>query len=807
VSALLSEVRVGLRRLHRNPALTLAAVLSLALGMGANAAIFSVVDGLLLKPLPLVSPDRLALLWESDATQVGRRLGAASEATFHDWRREARSFQTLAGVLAVSLSLTGEDLPETLLAHRVTATYFPLLGVRPALGRNFSAAEEQRGERVAVLSHALWQRRFGSDREIVGRVAEFDGEPYQVIGVLPAEFRSPIEASAVQLWAPLAPNPDPERRQRQLLVYGRLADGVSLPAARAEMARLMQELVRRHPDLMQGREARVEQLQEVFVAGIRPGLLTLLGAGGFLLLIACSNVAHLLLVRALSRQRELAVRTALGAAPRQILRQLLIESLMLALAGSAAGLLLARLGLSLIKSLVPVRFDLARLDAVAIDGRVLFFPAAVALVTAVAFGLVSARTAFSRAALSEGVGAGSLRATGGRHRRLLRTTLIVSEVALVLVLLIGTGLMAKTFLSLGQQQAARNPERVLLLRTALRGPRYEEASSRIAFFRRALESIRAVPGVEAAGGTDLFLLAGPRGGERFLVAGAPASPPGAEPLVQVQVVTPGYFEAMGIPTLQGRTFRDEDGPQAPPVALVNRLFAQTWLKGRQPVGEGLVMIDDGGEIRRILGVVREARLYVSPPEPVPLVYVPFAQRTPRTLTFAVRTRVEPQSLSARVQETIVRQDPLMATFAVNTLAQSQADADWQSRFSLVLLGVFAALSLVLAVTGIYAVISSSVAERTREFGIRVVLGARPGDVLSLVLRSGVRQAVLGLVFGLAASLMFVQVLKGQLHGVAATDPATYVTLSGFLAIVVLVACCIPAWRASRVDPAVTLRQE
>lgn len=807
MAGLAQDLRFGLRMLRRNPGLTLAAVLSLALGIGANAAIFSVVDGLLLKPLPLESPDRLALLWESDRTQAGQRLGATSEATFRDWRREVRSFEALAGQAPQSLSLTGQDLPETLFTLRATASYFPLLGVRPALGRIFSEAEEERGDRLAVLSHELWQRRFGGDRGIVGRVLELDGEPYPVIGVLPAGFRSPVEAAPVQLWVPLAPKPVPERKQRQLIVYGRLADGVSLEAAREEVSRLTAELVRRHPEEMQGRKARVERLQEAFVGGIRPALLVLLGAGGFLLLIVCSNVAHLLLVRALSRRREMAVRTALGAAPGQILRQLLTESLVLALAGAAAGLLLARLGLSLVKALVPVRFDLPRLDAVAVDGRVLLFTLLVALVTAVAFGLVPARMAFSRAALGESVGVGSTRATGNRQRGLLRAALVVTEIALVLVLLIGTGLMARTFLSLGAQQAGKDPGRVLMMRTAVRGPRYEEGPSRTGFFRRTLEAIREVPGVAAAGGTDLLLLGNPRGAERFAVEGEPAPAPGSEPMVQVQMVTPGYFEALGTPLLQGRALRDDDGPEAPPVALVNRLFAETWLKGRQPLGQGLVMMDAGGQVRRIVGVVREARLYASPPEPVPTIYIPSAQKPPRAMTWVIRTQGDPESLGPRVQDAILRQDPRMSTFGITTLAKTRADADWQSRFSLVLLGVFAALALVLALTGIYAVISSSVAERTREFGIRMAFGAKPGDLLSLVLRSGLRQTALGLALGVAASLLFVRILESQLYGVAGTDPAVWAALSALLAAVVLAACCVPAWRASRVDPVITLRQD
>jgi predicted permease len=806
MSTLTRDLRFSLRAFRRNPGLTLAAVLSLALGIGANAAIFSVVNGLLLKAFPLPAPDRLVLLWESDATQAGRRMGATSEATFQDWRRDARSFKALAAMSSTNLSLMGQDLPESLFTHQVSATYFPVLGVRPALGRNFSAQEEQGGDRVAILSHELWQRRFGGDPKIVGRSVTFDGEPYQVIGVMPADFRSPLQAVPVELWVPLAPKPLPQRVQRQLLVYGRLADEATLRTARNEMDGLTAELVRRYPKEMQGRGVGMEQLQEVFVGGIRPALLIVLGAGGFLLLIVCSNVAHLLLVRALSRQQEMAIRTSLGASRRQVLRQLLTESLLLAFAGAAGGLLLARFGLPLVKSLVPVRPELPRLDSVTIDARVLLFTFGIALVTAVAFGLMPARMAFSRASLGESISVGSARATGGRRRGLLRAALVVTEVALVLVLLIGTGLMARTLLSLGELKAGEAPRTVLLMRTSLRGHAYDAGPPRARFFHQALESIRALPGVTAAGATDLVLLLYPRGGERFLVEGAKAPAPGSEPVVQVQMVTPGYFEALGTRLLDGRPFREEDGPEGMPVAMVNRRFVQAYLQGRQPVGQGLVMTESGGEVRRVVGVVDDARIYIAPPAPVPTLYVPAAQRPPKIMTFAVRTRGAPERLGSRVQEIIVRQDPLMTTYGVTTLAKAEAEADWQARFSLVLLSVFAALSLILAVTGIYAVISSGVAERTRELGIRVAFGARPGDLLSMVLRSALRQAALGLACGLIASLFFVRLLKSQLYGVAGTDPATYLVLSALLAGVVLVACCVPAWRASRVDPVQLLRQ-
>ncbi len=802
MSALARDLRFGLRSLVRAPGFAAAAVLSLALGMGANAAIFSVVDGLLLKPFPLPSPERVTLLFESDATQAGRRLGGTSEATFADWRREARSFSALGAMTSTNLSLVRGGESESLYIQLITASYFPALGVRPALGRNFSAQEERGGEQVVLLSYALWQRLFAGDRGVVGRVVELDNKSCQVIGVMPADFRSPLEPVPVQLWAPLAPSAKPDRQQRQWVVYGRLADGVTLERARAEIADLTARLLHHYPKEMEGRQARVIPIQEVFVGGFRPALLILLGAGGLLLLIVCSNVAHLLLGRSLARQQEIAIRTAVGASPRQILRQLLTESLILAGAGALAGLLLARLGLPLIIGMVPVRPDLPRLDRVTVDARVLLFVFAIALATTLAFGLMPARVAFSRSAL----GRGSARATVDRRRGLLRATLVVTEVALVLVLLIGTGLMVRTFLNLSAQKVARAPETVLLLRTSLRGPVYDEGPARAAFFHRALEAIRALPGVATAGGTDLPLLNAKVSGEHFLVEGTEAPPPGAEPVVQVQGISPGYFETLGTKLLEGRSFREDDGARAMPVAMVNRRFVRTFLAGRAPLGQGLIMRESNGEVRRVVGVVDDARLSVTPPDAVPTLYVPAAQRPPTIMTFVVRTRTEPLRFSDRVREVVVRQDPLMVTYGIMTLAKSRADADWQSRFSLALLGVFAALAMILAVTGIYAVISSGVAERTKELGIRAAFGARPGDLLYLVLRNGLRQAFLGLVVGLIASFLFTRLLKSQLYGIAETDPVTYAVLSAAVAMVVLAACLVPAWRASRLDPIEALRR-
>ncbi|MCP4663427.1 MAG: ABC transporter permease [bacterium] len=804
-STLHHDLRIGLRMLLGSPLTTLAIWLSLSLGIGSLTAIFSVVNGLLLQPLPYAESQRLVLIWEDAHAEVQRQMGGTSDATFEDWRREARSFESLSALGATSRALTSVEVPESLFTRPATASHFRLLGIEPALGRSFTEQEERQGANLVIVSHEVWQRLFGGDPEIVGRKVELDDEPWEVIGVMPAGYHGPIEPAPVQLWIPIRLNPE-NRRQWRLLVYGRLAEGVPPAAAAEEMSRIADELRGRHPKIQGSRVTRVRPVQEVLVGRFRPELLTVFGAGVFLLLIVCGNVANLLLARALTRHREMAVRTALGARPSHLLRQLVMENLILSLAAAAAGIGLAVFALAQLRLLVPVQLGLPRLDGVAIDARVALFTLAVTLVVALIFGLVPARLALSRTDLNAALGAGGVRTTS-RHGRLLRPLLVIIEVSLSLILLIGTGLMVQTFLNLGHLEAGHDPAHLLTLRTALRGPDYQDAGARIRFFQRTGEAIVALPGVRSAAATDLIFFGIPRGGTRFTLEGTETAAPGSEPEALLQVVTPGYFDTIGAPLLQGRPFDDHDTGDAVGVAIVNRRFLATYLESREPIGQEILSADGSQASWTIVGVVGDLRTFGNPPDPMPTIYVPHAQRPASVMTTVVRTVPKPQSLVRSVQAAITRLDRLMPTYGVATLDEARADADWQARFSVVLLAFFAALALILGLIGIYAVIASGVAERSREFGIRISFGARPGHILAHVLGRSLWLAGLGILIGVVTSALLSRLLETQVYGVTATDPATYVGLSLLLGAAVMAASCVPALRAMRVDPITVLREE
>lgn len=803
-SALLHDLRIGVRMLFRTPMTTLAVWLSLTLGIGSLTAIFSVVNGLLLSPLPYAESQRLVLVWEDEHAEVQRQMGGTSDATFEDWRREARSFEMLSALGASSRALTSVEVPESLFTRLATASHFSLLGIELALGRTFTEQEEREGAKVVIISHEVWQRLFGGDPEIVGRKVELDNEPWEIIGVMPAGYYDPIEPAPVALWIPVSLDME-SRRFPRLLVYGRLAEGIPLAAAEEEMSRIADELRRRYPEIQGSRVTRVRSVQEVLVGRFRPGLLTVFGAGIFLLLIVCGNVANLLLARALTRHQEMAVRTALGARASQLLRHLVMENLILSLAAAAAGIGLAVFALEQLRILVPVRIGLPRLDGIAIDATVAVFTLAVTLVVALLFGLVPARLALSRTELNAALGSGGMRTTS-RHGRLLRPLLVIIEVALSLILLIGTGLMVQTFLNLGHLEAGDNPAHLLTLRTALRGPAYQDAGARIRFFQRAGEAIAALPGVESAAATDLIFFSIPRGGLRFTLEGTEALPPGSEPEALVQIVTPGYFHTLGAPLVQGRPFNDHDTGEAPSVAIVNRRFLASHLEGREPIGRKIVPADGSGQSWEIVGVVSDLRTFSNPPDPVPTIYVPYAQRPAPVMTTVIRATIEPKSLIRSVQAAINSLDRLMPTYGVATLEEIRADADWQARFSVVLLAFFAVVALILGLIGIYAVIASGVAERSREFGIRISFGARPGNLLITVLGRSLWLAGFGIGIGVLASVLLSRLLEAQVYGVAATDPLTYVGLSLLLGAAVMAASWVPALRAMRVDPITVLRE-
>ncbi|MCP4663428.1 MAG: ABC transporter permease [bacterium] len=807
VRILVRDLGTGLRMLRRRPATPFVVWLSLTLAIGAAATIFSVVNTLLLQPPPYRASDRLVYAWASDPNQSNY---AVSTGTFEDWRRQARSFESLAALLPTAFSLTAQELPETPFSRGVTANYFSLFGVEPILGRVFSEQEVRDDFRGVILSRSLWQRQFGGDPSIVGRRVELDYEPWEVIGVM--EFLSPLEPSPVQMWVPLALPPELiNRRYRRLAVWGRLAPDVSRQDAEQELNRLIDEARDRDPALA-GREARIHGVREMMMGRFKPAVLTLFGAGCLLVLIVCGNAAHLLLDRARRRQREIAVRSTLGAERVDMLRQLLSEHLILFLAAAGAAVAVASLGIGWLQSVIPMRFGLPHLDGVRIDGWVLLFTFGIALVTAFVLGLVFNRLVRRQLAAEPEVA--HARSTTARRVHLLRDGFVVLMLAGTLVLLVGSGLVVQSLLSVRRHEVGRDPRQVLTLRTSLRGAGYRDPARRIGFYQQAQEVIAALPEVEAAGATDLIPLINPRQGTRFSVPGmttiasepTASEPTASEPRALLQIVTPTYFEALGVALISGRAFDHQDTVEAPRVAIVNGLFAARYLGNQPPLGQHLELADGSAEVRRIVGVVDDLRAFDNPPEPEPAIYLPHAQRPAGTMSWIVRTRSDPEALAPEVQTAIGQLDRMPSVYRFRSLARCRAEADWQSRFITVLLGLFAAVALIQALTGIHAVIAAGAWERQRELAVRMAYGAHSGLVLAVWGRALVLTAV-GIGLGLVASLILSPLVAGQLHGIGARDPLTYVAVALLLAGLLLAVSWVPARRVLKAAPAGRLRED
>lgn len=806
MSELFRDLRFALRVLRRRWGITTIAVVALALGIGANTAIFSVVQGVLLDSLPYRDPDRLMLLWESDLASPDRRLGAMSEATYDDLRRQSRSFETLSAVRNTSYSLTGLDVPETPLVRRVTASYFPNFGVEPMLGRAFVAEEDRpAGPKVTILSHSLWQRVYASDPGVLGKTLELDFEPYEIVGVMPADYRSPLEPAPPQLWVPMAADPASlGRRGRPYLVYGRLVPGVSIEAARQELEGLAIELARLHPETNAGRGLALDPIHHVLTGALRPALLAVLAAVGFVLLIACGNVAHLLLGHAMDRRREIAIRVALGADRWVLLRQLGVESLLLALIGGGLGVALAVFSLDPLVAMIPEGFDIPRLDHVSIDLPVLGFAMGLALATGLLFGLGPAQLALSRTALHDDLSAGSVRSTASRRGKFLRAGLVVGEVALSFVLLIGAGLMLQSFLGLSRADPGFDPEGVLTFRTGLRGEAYAEPWQRVDFFQRVSEELARLPGVSAVAVANRLPPTLPVESEAFTLEGAAPVAEGSEPRALLRVVTPSFFDTLSIPRLQGRGLSTHDTADTPAVALVNQQFAELHLGDGPVLGRGILL---GSERIEVVGVVGNVRTVGNPPDPQPTLYRPHAQLALPTMSFALRGDGDPMAQLPAVRSVLAGFDPLLPVYSIRDLEEALINTDWRPRFTMQLLTLFAALALVLALIGIYAVLSSDVADRRREFGIRMTFGAHRRDILWSVVLGTLYRVAWGIAFGVVGAWWLGRLLASQLYGVSATDVVTYTLLAGVVTLVALLASSLPALRATRVDPAVVLQQD
>jgi len=799
---LIQDVRYGGRMIWKRPGFAAVVLLTLALGIGANTAIFSVVNAVLLKPLPYRNAERL--VWVAGNVRGGTDRASVSPPDYVDYRAQNTVFEEFATSTSVPnpVNLTGAGEPERLTGARVTANYFRAFGVEPALGRVFGADEERAGPaQVAVLSDGLWRRRFGGDPSVVGKTLTLDGRAVTVVGIAPPEFQYPADT---ELWLPLDfSDPEMEIRAAHFLrPIGLLKKGVTLEQARAETDLIARRLEEQYPETNEGWSLNLVPLQEQVVGGVRTSLWVLLGAVGFVLLIACANVSNLMLARAAARRRELALRTALGASRWRVARQQLTESVLLSLAGGAAGLLLASWGVDVLVALGAG--DIPRSREIGVDGRVLAFTAALSVLTGLAFGLLPALRS-SRPDLNE-VLKDAGRGTSGPGRGRVRSALVVAEIALALTLLVGAGLLIKSFVGLRSVNPGFDPANVLTVRIDLARARYAKPEQAAAFFGELQRRVAGLPGVEAAGMISELPLSGQPNDMYFHVAGRP--PPTASETVTADYrrVNHDYFRAMRIPLLRGRGFREQEVTGDAKVIVINEALARNFFPDEDPLGRRLVINFGVPEEFEIVGVARDVRHSSLEGEVYQMMYVP-TLRFGRTNLVVRTTSSDPLALATAVRGAVAAVDRDQPVSAVRTMEEVVSGSVAQQRFRTLLLAAFAGVALLLAGVGIYGVIAYSVTHRTHEIGIRMALGAGAFDILKLVVGQGMALALAGVAVGLLASLALTRVLSSLLFGVTATDTVTFAAVSLLLVAVSLLACYVPARRATKVDPMVALRYE
>jgi putative ABC transport system permease protein len=810
---LAQDIRYGLRMLAKHKAFTSVAVVTLALGIGANTAIFSVVNELLLSPLPYRDAEKIAMLWE--VSPEGRHQNTTSRANYRAWRAQNTSFQNVAAFTDQRFNMTDAGEPEELSVQLATPEIFNVLGVDPLLGRTFLPEDgEPANMDIAVLSYPLWQRRFGGQSNIVGQQLTLNDRKFTIIGVMPPSFQFHIKSRSgtgrpAELWSilPMPVGPGANDRGRFLSVVGRLKDGVSPEQAAAELRTIEARLSDETPEYNKNYSAEVLPLRDQFFGNVRRPLWLMLGAVGFVLLIACANVANLLLSLATSREKEIAVRAALGARRFRIVRQLLTESLLLALVGSALGLGFAYLGIKALVLISPR--DLMSLQGVGLNLTVLAWTLGVSLLTGIIFGLAPALHV-SRLNLNDSLkdGGKSESAQAGGSRR-LRNALVVSEIALAVVLLASAGLLIRSFIRLQQVDRGFDTDNLLTMIVRVPNSRYREDAQFVNFFSQALERTRHLPTVRSAGMVNFLPLYGGLGSATgFKIVGRPEPPPGQGPSTDVRVADAGYFQTMGIPLLRGRNFSDSEQRETKHVILINEALARKHFPDEDPIGRRLdVEMFDTPQPAEIIGVVGNVRYDSLIDESPPAVYFPHPDLTYSFMTLVIRTDGDPTAIAPAVQREIRALDPNQPISDVRTMNQVMADWVSRSRFNTLLLGLFAGLATLLSAVGIFGVMNYSVALRTREIGLRLAVGAQPRQVLLLVLRQGLVLTVVGIVLGLAAAFALTRLLSGLLFGVGAVDVTTFTTISLLLVLVSLLACYLPARRAMRIDPLRALRYE
>ncbi|MEW6206897.1 MAG: ABC transporter permease [Acidobacteriota bacterium] len=807
------DLRYGARILLKKPGFTLIAIFTLALGIGANTAIFSVVNSVLLRALPFHEPDRLVMIWE-DASFAGFPRNTPAPANYSDWKAQNQVFEAMAAIDERSFNLTGDSEPERVVAQGVTADFFPMLGIQPLLGRAFLPEEDRPGANKAIiLSYGLWQRRYGGDRGIIGRELLLNGETYTVVGVMPAGFQ--FLNSYIRLWVPMAFTPQQlaQRSSHYLQVVGRMKQDVSLEQASAEIQSIQQGIGRDHPNEAGRISAYALSLHEQVAGDIRRPLLVLLVAVGFVLAVACANIANLLLSRAASRQREIAVRLAMGATRWRIIRQLLTESVLLSIFGASLGVLFAWWSFDFLRHLIPDGLALSiKLD---LDMRVLLYTLLLSLATGIIFGSAPALQT-SQIDLNE-----SLKQSGGRTGlsrggSRLRSAMVVAEVALALVLLVGAGLLIQTFFNLRNQYSVLQPENVLIFRTQLPSGKYREPSRGWAFYEQVIERVKSLPGVVSAGYTTTIPLEWKGGTSGFYPEGLTVEEARARGLsydANHRQVSADYLQAMGISLRQGRYLKDSDNEQTMSVAVINETMARQYWPGEEAVGKHFQLGDPSSDKPwiTIVGIAADVR-QMGPDEPVKAeMYFPYRQVrgyqffSPRDLV--IRASTAQSGLTAAVQGEIHAVDADQPISNIRTMEETVGEEIASRRLSVTLLAAMASLALLLAMLGIYGVLSWFVAQQTSEIGVRLALGAQRRDVMRLVLKKGMRPALTGIVIGLGAALALTRLMTSLLFEVRATDPVTFIGVPLILTAVALAACYIPAWRATRVDPMTALRYE
>jgi putative ABC transport system permease protein len=806
MDTLTQDIRYAIRRLLRSPAFTAVALLTLALGIGANTAIFSVVNGVVLKPLPYSNPDQLVGIFHlSDGQRT-----TMSGPNFTDVRTLNTTMTGAAAYTRTRMILTGRGEPVRLDGAQISASMFDVLGVPPALGRTFQPEENTPGRgRVAILSDGLWRSRFGADRKVIGQSLVLDGVSHEVVGVMPAGFSFPAARS---IWTPLEYTEDFTTAQRgawYLQAVGRIRPGLTEAQVRAEVEAIGKQLAAKYPDNNEGLDFTAVGLHEAMVGDIRTAFWVLLGAVGFVLLIACVNVANLLLARAAVRESEIAVRTALGAGRGRLVRQLLTESVILGLIGGGLGLLAAVWGIEALLTLEPQ--GIPRLGEVGVDSRVIGFTMGLAIITGLLFGLVPAFQSTRggiAATLKEG-GRGALTSRGGAR---VRSTLVIVEVALAVTLLAGAGLLIRSFSKLASVDPGFNVQQALTFDLSLPDARYEDEAAQIAFFDELMPRLHALPGVEAAAGVVSLPLSGASIVLTFEVAGRPPLPPSQQPAMQVRIATSGYFEAIGIPLKRGRLFQETDRLGSAPVVLITEAAARQYFPNEDPIGRTITLgwsrsdkARAGGEVIGIIGDVKDSGLAEADP---PQMFLPYKQWPVQSMSVLLKTAVPPRSIADAARKTVYSLDGNLPAGNVRTLEELVARSISQPRFYMTLLAVFAGVALVLAAIGIFGVLSYAVAQRTREIGIRMALGAHAGSVLGLVVREALLMSSVGVIIGVAAAFLLTEWLVAQLlFETSPHDPATFAMVAATLTLVSMAAAYVPARRATRVDPIVALRAE